>query len=300
MTSRDWPALPFKEWQPTCDTLHLWAQIVGKTRLKLTPQLNHWWNVTFYVTPLGLTTSQMPYGDTNFEVEFDFADHVLHIRTSEGKHQRIPLFERSVADFYHQYMASLRAFGIELKINTIPDEVEDRTPFDEDEHHASYDRVPVEAFHRILTNADSVLKKFRARYMGKCSPVHFFWGSFDLAVSRFSGRLNPSASGGKMMREAYSHEVSSCGFWPGDKRFPEPAFYAYQVPAPAGFADQKIRPEKAFWDKNLGEFLLRYDDVRSSLAPEQAILDFCQCAYEAGADLGKWDRAALERPATAQ
>jgi hypothetical protein len=295
LTSREWPALPLKDWQKTCDTLHMWTQIVGKTRLKLTPHLNHWWNVTLYVTPLGLTTAQVPFGEKSFEVEFDFADHVLHIRTSEAKHLRIPLFDRSVADFYHQYMAGLRSFGIDVEIDKIPDEFADRTPFDEDEHHDSYDAAKVADFHRILVHADAAFKQFQARFVGKCSPVHFFWGSFDLAVTRFSGRLNPNASGSRMMKEAYSHEVSSCGFWPGDARFPEPAFYAYQVPTPSGLGEQKVSPKNAIWEKNLGEFLLRYDDVRKAEKPIEVILDFCQSTYAAGAELAKWDRPALER-----
>jgi hypothetical protein len=295
LPSSEWPALPFREWEKTCDTLHMWTQIVGKTRLKLTPHLNHWWNVTLYVTPLGLTTAQIPFGEKSFEVEFDFSDHVLHVRTSEARHLRIPLFDRSVADFYHQYMAGLRSFGIDVEIDKIPDEFADRTPFDEDEHHDTYDSAKVADFHHILVHADAAFKEFQARFLGKCSPVHFFWGSFDLAVTRFSGRLNPTASGSRMMKEAYSHEVSSCGFWPGDSRFPEPAFYAYQVPAPGEFSSQRVRPEKAFWDAKLGEFLLRYEDVRTADKPGQAVLDFCQSTYEAGANLAKWDRAALER-----
>src|SRR4051812_2870980 len=211
----------------------MWTQIVGKTRLQLVPKLPHWWHVTLYVTPHGLTTSAMPIGnDRNLEVHFDFVDHVLAMRSSDGKSSRMPLFERSVADFYHQYMSMLGTFGVEVKINTTPDEFDDRTPFDEDEHHSSYDREKVETFHRILLKTDDLFKTFRSRFVGKSSPVHFFWGSFDLAVTRFGGKQNPNPPGpSEMMSEAYSEEVNSCGFWPGDKRFPEPAFYGYHVPA---------------------------------------------------------------------
>jgi hypothetical protein len=297
LTSREWPALPFKEWEQTCDTLHLWTQIVGKTRLKLTPHIQHWWNVTLYVNPHGLTTSPMPIdGQRNLEIQFDLVDHVLHFVCSDGMKNRLPLFERSVADFYHQYMACMKSFGVELEINTTPDEFDDRTPFDEDEHHASYDRAKAEDFHRILLKADDIFKEFRSRFIGKSSPVHFFWGSFDLAVTRFCGRENPSPpSPSKMMREAYSHEVNSCGWWPGNRQFPEPAFYAYHVSAPAGFAEQRVRPEKAYWDTKLGEFILRYEHVRNSSEPERDVMDFCQSTYEAGANLAKWDRKGLER-----
>jgi hypothetical protein len=297
LTSREWPALPFKEWEATCDTLHLWTQIVGKTRLKLTPHIEHWWNVTLYVNEHGLTTSPMPIiGNRSLEIQFDFVDHMLWMICSDGKKQRLSLYPRSIADFYHQYIAVLRTFDIDLKINTTPDEFDDRTPFDDDEHHESYEPAKVEAFHRILLKTDDLFKEFRSRFAGKSSPVHFFWGSFDLAVTRFCGRPNPDPPKSKMMREAYSQEVSSCGFWPGNRQFPEPAFYSYHVPAPKGFAEQKIRPQKAGWDAKLGEFILRYEDVRQSDSPEHDVLAFCQSSYEAGASLAKWDRKALERP----
>src|SRR5215471_6583334 len=237
----------------------MWTQIVGKTRLALTPTENHWWNVTLYVSPRGLTTSLIPYGAQAFEVEFDFVAHALVIRTSAGEERRIPLFPRSVADFYNEYMASLRALGIEVSIHRTPDEFDDKTPFDENRHHASYDAKYVENFRRILIASAGVLGKFRSRFQGKCSPVHFFWGSFDLAVTRFSGRPAAlPANTDPLTREAYSHEVISCGFWPGDRRFPLPAFYSYTAPAPAGIDQEPVRPAAAYWDKQLGEFILKY------------------------------------------
>lgn len=296
MTLREWPALPFKEWESTCDTLHMWTQIVGKTRMALTPLENHYWNVTLYVTPRGLSTSPIPFRGETFEVQFDFVAHELLLRTSEGKQKSVPLFPRTVADFYREYMACLRALGIEVSIHCVPDEFDDKTPFDQDEHHASYDAKHVESFRRILINADQVFKEFRARFTGKCSPVHLFWGSFDLAVSRFSGR--PAAlpkEADAMTREAYSHEVISCGFWPGDRRFKHAAFYSYTMPAPSGLNQERATPGAAYWDTQLGEFILKYDDVRMAESPDQAILDFCQSTYEAGAKLAHWDRDTLER-----
>ena len=273
----------------------MWTQIVGKTRLALSPPQNHWWHVPLYVTPRGLSTSPIPFGKRTFDVEFDFVGHQLAIRTSVGEGRSIPLFPRSVADFYAEYMACLRSVGIEVKINRAPQEFQDTTPFDQDRHHASYDSEYIERFRRILINSDRILKEFRSRFIGKCSPVHFFWGSFDLAVTRFSGRLapQPEKTNG-VMAEAYSHEVISCGFWPGDPRSKHPAFYAYALPAPSGFDKEKVRPEAASWDAALGEFILKYEAIRESDAPEQAILDFCQSTYEAGAKLGQWDRQTLE------
>jgi len=298
LTSPDWPPLPFSEWEATCDTLHMWMQIVGKTRKELTPLVNHWWNVTLYVTPRGLTTSTIPFGHEAFEVRFDFVAHRLLIETSRGEERNIELRPRSVADFYKDYMATLRSLGIDVKIHTTPDEFDDKTPFEQDTKHVSYDRKYVEDFRRILLNADRVLKQFRSPFLGKCSPVHFFWGSMDLAVSRFSGRPGSLPKGAdQMTREAYSHEVSSCGFWPGDRRYKQAAFYSYTMPPPAGFDKAKVRPGAAYWDTQLGEFLLKYDDVRAADSPDQAILDFCQSTYEAGANLAHWDRKALERGA---
>jgi len=296
MSSSQWPALPFAEWESTCDTLHLWAQIVGKTRLALTPLENHWWNVAFEVTPRGLNSRSMPSGARTFDVDFDFVAHRLSIRTSDGAEQVIPLQPRSVADFYAEFMAALRKLGIEVAIWTTPVEFDDNTPFERDIRHASYDKQYVERFHRILVNSDRVLKEFRSRFVGKSSPVQFFWGSFDLAVTRFCGRratLPPDAD--PITREAYSQEVISCGFWPGDRRFPQAAFYAYAAPPPEGFRDEAVRPPAAYWDTKLGEFILKYEDVRESASPHDAILDFCQSTYEAGARLANWDRASLER-----
>lgn len=275
----------------------MWTQIVGKTRLALAPPENHWWQVPMYVTPRGLSTSTIPYRNQTFDVEFDLVAHKLSIRTSEGDDAGIPLFPRSVADFYAEYMARLRSLGIDITIHRTPEEFDDKTPFDQDRHHASYDTGYVETFRRILINADRILKQFRSRFQGKCSPVHFFWGSFDLAVTRFSGRrasLPPDAD--RMTREAYSHEVISCGFWPGDRKFGHPAFYSYTAPAPMGINQAAVRPAAASWNSQLGEFILKYDDVRATVSPAQAILDFCQSTYEAGAALAHWDRGSLERP----
>jgi len=294
LNSAEWPDLSFSEWEKTCDTVHMWTQIVGKTRMAFETLQNHWWNVTLYVTPVGLTTSAIPYRGSTFIVDFDFVLHRLVLRMSDGREHIIRLYARSVADFYGEYVASLKMFGIELKIERTPAEFDDSTPYDVDDHHASYDRSHVEKFHRILVNSDRLLKKFRSRFIGKSSPVHFFWGSFDLAVTRFSGRVAPpNPSIDAMTREAYSHEVSSCGFWPGDRRFPHAAFYAYAAPAPDGFSSQQIHP--GGWDSNLGEFILKYDDVRGLGSPGTAILDFCQTAYEAAANLSHWDRSSLER-----
>ena len=296
MHPSEWPALPFAEWESTCDTLHMWTQIVGKTRMALAPLENHWWNVPLYVTPRGLGTSAIPCGQGTFEMEFDFLAHHLLLRTSTGSQHCIRLFPRSVADFYAEYMAALRSLGIEVGIYRTPVEFDDTTPFDQDQHHASYDAKYVESFHRILVNCDRLFKEFRSRFLGKSSPVHFFWGSFDLAVTRFSGRRAPQREGvDPVTREAYSHEVASCGFWPGDRRFKHPAFYAYSAPSPPGLDGEPVRPGPAYWDQQLGEFVLKYDDARAASSPEQAVLEFCQSTYEAGAKLARWDRASLER-----
>ena len=298
MTSPDWPPLPFPEWESTCDTLHMWTQIVGKTRKTLTPLVNHWWNVTLYVTQRGLTTSTIPFGHETFVAQFDFIGHRLLIETSRGEERSIELRPRSVADFYGEYMASLQSLGIQVSLHTTPDEFDDKTPFEQDRKHASYDRKYVENFRRILLNADRLFKQFRSPFLGKCSPVQFFWGSFDLAVTRFSGRAAPPPEGADAMtREAYSHEVISCGFWPGDRRYKQAAFYSYTMPAPAGLEKETVRPKAAHWDTQLGEFILNYDDARAAESPDQAILDFCESTYEAGAKLARWDRQALERGA---
>jgi hypothetical protein len=294
LNSTEWPALPFAEWEATCDTVHMWTQIVGKTRMVLSAPVNHWWHTALYVTPCGLNTSPIPYGDQTFDVEFDFIAHQVRIATSTGRRRTIPLYPRSVADFYTEYMAALQSFGIEFRINRAPCEFDDTTPFDQDQHHASYDREYVERFRRILVLSDGVFKQFRSRFTGKCSPVHFFWGSFDLAVTRFSGKPAPAnEKADPVTREAYSHEVSSCGFWPGNRQFQQPAFYAYAAPAPAGFDKQPVSP--GGWDSQLGEYILKYEEARHAAQPAQAVLDFCQSTYDAAARLANWDRTALER-----
>jgi hypothetical protein len=294
----DWPALPYAEWEATRDTVHMWTQIVGKTRLALTPLENHWWNVPLYVTPRGLTTTAIPYGSGAFSVDFDFIAHKLLIRTSADEEVSIGLYPRSVADFYTVYMSALRSLGVEVHIYRVPVEFHDLTPFDQDQHHASYDAEYVDRFRRIVIQCERVFKEFRAGFLGKCSPVHFFWGSFDLAVTRFSGRAAPQKDGvDRITREAYSHEVSSCGFWPGDRRFKEASLYAYSAPSPSGLDAQPVRPTAGYWDRELGEFILKYSDVRAAPSPDQSILDFCESTYEAGAKLAQWDRAHLERAA---
>ena len=258
--------------------------------------MNHWWHVTLYVTPRGLTTSSIPYHGGTFAIDFDFIEHNLFVLTSNGTTKTLPLIPRSVAAFYREFMACLQALGIEVKINTLPSEIRNPIRCDEDEIHASYDPVYAHRFWRILVQVDKVFKEFRSPFLGKCSPVHFFWGSFDLAVSRFSGRRAPERKGAdRMTREAYSHEVISAGFWPGDDGFPAPAFYSYTSPEPPGLPTAAIRPQEAFYNHELGLFLLRYEDMRSASSPDQALLEFFQSTYEAGATLAHWDREALER-----
>ena len=294
-TTELWPLLPYEEWKETLDTLHMWTQIVGKVRMKLSPFLNHWWHVTSYVTARGLTTSPIPYQDSTFEVVFDFIDHNLFIQTSEGTSKAMPLIPRSVADFYREFMEALRSLNINVTINTLPSEVTNPIRCDEDYAHASYDPEYANRFWRILVQTDRVFKVFRSQFIGKSSPIHFFWGSFDLAVTRFSGRRAPErAEADPITREAYSHEVISAGWWPGGGGVDGPAFYAYAAPEPSGFAQQRIRPEAAFYHAQLKEFILMYDDLRRSPAPERTLLDFLQSTYEAGANLGDWDRDALE------
>jgi hypothetical protein len=291
-----WPPLPWDEWKDTADTLHMWTQIVGKTRLALTPLVNHWWNVPLYVSAFGLSTSAMPYEGDQFEIEFDFVHHQLHLRVSSGASRSVALRPQSVASFYEEYMSLLGSLGIEVKIHAIPDEVKDPTPFREDNQHASYDSEYAHRFWLILSRADVLFKRFRAQFVGKSSPVHFFWGSFDLAVTRFSGRPAPPRPGADAItREAYSHEVISAGFWPGNGGFGTPAFYAYAAPEPAGLDRQPIRPEQAFYSSDLKEFILKYDDVRTAESPERALMEFLQSSYEAAATLAGWDRKALER-----
>ena len=295
------PALPFAHWKDTVATLHMWSQIVGKVRLKLCPLENHFWNVPFYLTARGMTTSPMPTQRGTIEVRFDFIDHRLIIETSAGRLVSIELRPESVAEFYKRFMAALAGLNATVKIWTKPCEIPDPISFERDTVHAAYDAESVHKFWRILVWVDEILKEFRARFIGKVSPVHFFWGSFDLAVTRFSGRRAPERPGAdSITREAYSHEVSSAGFWPGGGEILGPAFYSYAAPEPPGFAERPVRPQTAFYHPQLKEFLLMYDDVRTAGDPKAALLEFLQSTYEAAADLVKWDRKALERTATNQ
>ena len=303
-----WPALPLQEWQDTYATLHMWTQIVGKIRLALTPLINHWWNVPLYVTARGLTTSAMPYGERTFEIDFDFVDHQLVVKLDDGTNASIPLIPRSVADFYGEVQRTLNGLGIRVKIWPVPVEVQDPIPFEQDHSTASYDAEYANRFWRILVQADKVFTEFRSRFIGKCSDVNFYWGSFDLAVTRFSGRRAPEREGAdKITREAYSHEVISHGFWPGmrtsepiersksDGLIHAPAFYSYTAPEPPGLKEAAVQPKQAFYGTLVNEFILLYDDVRTTAAPEKLLLEFMQSAYEAGANLAHWDRASLER-----
>jgi hypothetical protein len=291
-----WPSLPLDSWKDTYATLHMWTQIVGKVRLALTPLVNHWWNVPLYVSARGLTTSRIPYAERAFELWFDFIKHQLVLETSDGIVKTIPLAPRSVADFYREFMAMLHSAEIEVKIWHMPVEIPNPIAFDQDQIHKSYDPASVEKFWHILLTVDAVFNQFRAGFIGKSSPVHFFWGSFDLAVTRFSGRRAPERPGAdRVTREAYSHEASSVGFWPGRVGVKDAAFYSYMAPAPQVFPEAHVRPEAAYYDQQLGEFLLMYEDARKAASPTGALLDFCQSTYEAGATLGDWDRKALER-----
>jgi hypothetical protein len=295
-----WPALPLAEWKDTYSTLHMWTQIVGKIRLALTPLVNHWWNVPLYVAPRGLSTSAIPYSDRFFQITFDFISHLLLIETTDGSTKTIALRSRSVAEFYQEMMAALNSLGMPVTIWTTPVEVADRTPFEKDQKHSTYDPEYAQRVWRILAQTSRVLTEFRSRFIGKVSPVHFFWGAFDLAVTRFSGRTAPSHPGVPncglfVMVEAYSHEVSSCGFWPGGGLIDEPAFYAYAYPEPQGFKEYPIQPPEAFYHREISEFLLPYDVVRSAKSPDEVLLSFLQSTYEAEAMCAKWDRAELER-----
>ncbi len=291
-----WPALEWNDWRDTATTLHMWTQIVGKVRLARTPLQNHWWNVPLYVSSRGLTTSLIPYGLEAFEIEFDFNEHVLEIRTIWAAPVRLKLRPQSVAAFHAEFLDALAALKIDVTLNDKPVEVSAPIPFPEDYTHASYNADAAHRFWRILVSVDAVLKKFRAQFIGKSSPVHFFWGSFDLAASRFSGRVAPQQpSADSITREAYSHEVISAGFWPGTDAFPNPSFYCYAVPKPEGLDKESVGPAAAYWDKNLGEFILKYGDIRTAESPESLLMEFLNSTYEAAARLGKWDRVALER-----
>ncbi len=296
-----WPSLPLEDWQDTCSTVHLWTQIVGKMRLVRTPAVNHGWHVTLYVTPVGLTTSAIPYGSRSFQIDFDFVHHRLTVCTSDGGTARLELVAQSVATFHRRLREQMLTLGLEVPIYGRPNEIADPIPFDQDEVHRSYDPEFANRFSRILAQSARVLGRFRGGFLGKCSPVHFFWGACDLAVTRFSGRPAPVHPGGipnlpdRVVREAYSHEVSSLGFWPGGGAVPYAAFYAYAYPELAGFATSPVKPAGAFYSTDLREFILPYDLVRLSPSPDEALLEFARTTYEAAADLGHWDRAALER-----
>jgi Family of unknown function (DUF5996) len=293
--SEQWPALPYSEWKDTYATLHMWTQIVGKIRLELGPAVNHWWHVTLYVSPAGLTTHSMPYGDRLVEIEFDLIRHELVVRVSDGSRRAMKLEPRSVAAFYRELMSMLASLGIDVRIFTKPQEVENPIPFEQDEQHSSYDPEYAGRFGQILRTIDHVFQEFRGKFLGKSSPVHFFWGSFDLAVTRFSGRPAPPRPGADYItRDAYSHEVISHGFWPGNAQTDGPAFYSYTAPAPDGLATAKVNPPQAFYSNELGEFLLMYDDVRKADQPEAMLLDFMQSTYDAGSTLANWDRDSFE------
>ena len=291
-----WPELPLETWKDTYATLHMWTQIVGKVRLALTPKINHWWGVPLYVSALGLTTSSLPYAGGGFEVQFDFVHHKLLIQTSQDATRTLVLRARSVADFYREFMSALASLGIAVKIWRMPVEIPDPIPFDEDTQHASYDPEYANRFWRILVCCDAAFQEFRSRFIGKASPVHFFWGSFDLAATRFSGRRAPEREGAdSITQEAYSHEVISAGFWPGGGDMKGAAFYTYAAPEPTGFAHRPVRPAEAFYHSQLREFILMYDHVRKAASPRETLLEFLQSTYEAGAELGKWNRQELER-----
>ncbi len=301
-----WPDLPFADWADTCATLHLWTQVVGKIRLAHAPLINHWWQVPLYVSSRGLTTSAMPYGARSFQIDFDFIDHHLIIQTSDGATDTMALTPRTVADFYAEVMNRLRVLGLETHIWTMPVEIPDAIPFDQDQDHRSYDADFAQRFWRSLVQADRLCTQFRSRFLGKVSPVHFFWGSFDLAVSRFSGSLAPPLTsnspnlGAWVMQEAYSHAVISAGFWPGNGGFGKAAFYSYAYPEPSGFADTATNLNGAYYDQDLGQFILPYDAVRQASSPNNLVMDFLQSTYSAAADLAHWDRSALERTDTTQ
>ncbi|MUL35449.1 DUF5996 family protein [Gloeocapsopsis dulcis] len=301
LVNTPWSSLPVAAWQDTYETLHLWTQIIGKIRLALAPKLNHWWHSTLYVTPRGLTTGCIPYDTRIFAISFDFVAHNLQIETSDGITQTITLAPRAVADFYQEVMDTLRQSGIEVRIWTMPQEVADPIPFERDRQHAAYDPQAAQKFWQILVQVNRLMTVFRSRFIGKSSPVHFFWGSFDLAVTRFSGHVAPEHPGGIpnmadwVTREAYSHEVSSCGFWFGGGAVAEPIFYSYAYPEPEGFRDYPIQPQEAFYSADMREFILPYETVRQAKDPDAVVLAFFQSTYEAAANLTNWDRAALQR-----
>ncbi|MEN3384911.1 MAG: hypothetical protein V7608_4955 [Hyphomicrobiales bacterium] len=297
-----WPGLAYTDWQDSCNTLHLWTQVVGKVKLALAPVSNHWWSIVLYVNARGLTTGPMAYRGRTLQIDFDFCVHALVLRTSDAREQRIALTPMTVADFYAAVMRGLSALDVDVHIWTVPVELEDAIPFDQDRLHAHYDAAAVNIFWRQLAQIDGVFKTFRARFLGKCSPVHFFWGSFDLAVTRFSGRAAPPLTSSNtpnvaawVMREAYSHECSSLGFWPGNGGYGRAAFYSYAYPEPAGFGSEPVRPQGAAYNGDVGQFLIDYDTIRAASSPDDALLEFAQSTYEAVANKAGWDRTALER-----
>jgi hypothetical protein len=297
-----WPALAYADWADTCNTLHLWTQIVGKVKLALAPLVSHWWGVTLFVNARGLTTGAMPYRDRALQIDFDFCAHEFILRTSDAREQRIALRPMATADLYAAVMAALRALDVDVRIWTMPSEIEGGIPFDQERVHASYDGAAAQTFWRQLVQVDRVFNSFRARYVGKVSPSHFFWGSFDLAVTRFSGRTAPPLTGGRtpnvapwVMREAYSHECSSLGFWPGNGGYGRAAFYSYAYPEPEGFGASPVRPQGAAYNPDVAQFLIDYDAVRAAASPDEALLAFAQSTYEAAANRGNWDRKSLER-----
>lgn len=296
MSNEAWPELSWNAWSQTAETLHMWTQIVGKTRLALTPLQNHWWNVPLYVTAHGLGTSAMEYEDDVLDIEFDFIEHVLRIRMGSGKEESLALKPISVADFYREYLRCLESLQVSVKIWPMPVEVQNPIRFDRDTVHHAYDAEYAHRFWQVLHSTEKVFRSWAPGFLGKVSPIHFFWGSFDLAVTRFSGRPAPPRHGAdSIQREAYSHEAISAGFWPGNGGYGTAAFYCYAAPVPGGLSEKKVLPAAAFWDNNLGEFVFKYDDMRRQSAPGDALLEFIETAYEAAADSAKWDRAALER-----
>jgi hypothetical protein len=300
-STEPWPPLPQAEWADTYATLHLMTQVVGKVRLACAPMVNHWWQVPLYVTARGLSTSAMPHGTLNFEMDFDFIDHSLNVTVCDGGQRSIALRPRPIAQFHEEVMATLRTLGVPVRIWPQPVEIADAIPFDQDVVHAAYEPEHAHRCWRVLRQADRALTEFRSGYLGKCSPVHFFWGSFDLAVTRFSGRHAPEHPGGApglgdwVMREAYSRECSSCGFWPGSGAVQEPAFYAYMYPEPAGYREHPVRPDAAYYSDAMREYILPYEAVRRSSDPDRMLAEFFRSTYEAGADLAGWDRTELER-----
>lgn len=299
-TNNKWPQLIFDELKDTLSTVQLWTQIVGKIRLRSLPWLNHSWHVTLYVSPTGLTTGSIPYNDGLFQIDFDFVHHQLIILTDKDENRIINLYPRTVASFYREFMQTLQDAGIDTSIHAVPNEVDPAIPFDQDEEHKSYDAHQINTFWKSLVKVYNVFTRFRAGFRGKSSPVHFFWGSFDLAVTRFSGRSAPLHPGGapnvpvRVMQEAYSHELSSCGFWPGNDQLPEAVFYAYCYPSTTDFSKQPVAPGEAYYHEQMGEFILAYESVRQSNDPEKMLLQFMQTTYEAAANTAKWDRTGLE------